>query len=372
MENELCIIKINDEEISDIYPNILGVEVEDDHKLAAIFKIKLAIQLQADGNWRYLDEEDLNLWNKVEISAGFPDNVIKVMTGYITHLKPYFAQQITDSYLEVSGMDASVLMDREEKLKSWPNRKDSDIASEIFSDYGLTPEVEDTEVIHDEAVSTIIQRESDIKFLKRLAQRNGYECFVQNSTGYFQRPLLNESPQPVLAAHFGNETNLSFFQAEVNTLSPTIVEMSQIDSMTKEIRSVTIDSMEQRQLGQTLSSELIPSGVEPTRRYVRHAVAASQQEMEYLCQALYDEAEWLLEGEGKIISNLYQNVLSARGLVTIKGVGRTYSGTYYVTNVRHIFSQDGYTQHFKVRKNALSPDGTEDFGSGGSLMSGVV
>lgn len=372
MENEICLIKINDEEIPDIYEDILNVEVEDDHKLAASFKIKLAIQLQSDGTWTYLDDENLKAWNKVEISAGFPDNTVKVITGYITHLKPYFAQQITDSYLEVWGMDESVLMDREEKLKDWPSRKDSDIASGIFADYGLTPEVEDTGVIHEEILSTVIQRESDIKFLKRLAERNGYECFVQNGTGYFRKPVLNEPSQKVLAIHFGDETNLSSFQVEVNTLQPTVVEMYQIDSMTKEIRNVRVDSMEQRQLGQTLGSELIPSGVEPTKLYINRTVTTGQPEIEALCQALHDESEWLMEGEGEITSTLYQDVLRARSLVTIKGVGETYSGIYYVTNVQHIFSQDGYTQHFKVRKNALSPDGTEDFGAGGSLLSGIV
>ena len=35
-------------------------------------------------------------------------------------------------------MDASVLMDRVEVLKDWPNRKDSDIAQEIFDTYGLS------------------------------------------------------------------------------------------------------------------------------------------------------------------------------------------------------------------------------------------
>ena len=80
-------------------------------------------------------------------------------------------------------MDGSVLMDREEKLKDWPNKKDSDIAAEIFNLHGFTPEVEDTEVIHDEAVSTVIQRETDIQFLNRLALRNGFECYVEGTTG---------------------------------------------------------------------------------------------------------------------------------------------------------------------------------------------
>ena len=39
----------------------------------------------------------------------------------------------------------------------------------MFQTHGLTPKVEDTDVVHDEEVSTIIQRETDIRFLKRLA-----------------------------------------------------------------------------------------------------------------------------------------------------------------------------------------------------------
>ncbi len=374
MENEVCIIKINDEEISEMYPDILSVEVEDDLQLASSFKIKFVIQLQKDGTWTYLDDERLALWNKVEIAAGFPDDVVDVMAGYITRLNPYCSSESPKCcYLEVQGMDGSVLMDREEKLKDWPNRKDSDIAREIFSDHGLTPEVEDTGVVHDEAVSTIIQRESDIKFLKRLARRNGYECFVKGNTSYFRKPILiGVSSQKVLAMHFGDETNLCSFQAEINALQPTIVEMSQIDRLTKEVRNVRVDTIGQRQLGEVSSKALLPTGIQPRRLYIRQNVVTSQQEMQTLCETLYDEAGWLMQGEGTIISSLYQNVLRTRELVTIKGVGKTYSGVYYVTQVRHVFDSKGYIQHFKVRKNALAPDGTEEFGSGGSLMSGVV
>ncbi len=116
-------------------------------------------------------------------------------------------------------MDASVLMDREEKLKDWPNKKDSDIASEIIASYGLTPEVDDTEVIHDEALSTIIQRESDMQFLKRLALRNGFACHVQGDTAFFKKPLLDDPPQPVLSVHFGSETTVNRLSLTVNALS---------------------------------------------------------------------------------------------------------------------------------------------------------
>src|SRR5262249_6400654 len=152
----------------------------------------------ADGTWTHVDDDRLTIWKQVEISAGLDDDAQPLLKGYITHVRPIFGAGLDDSHLEIWGMDASVLMDREDKLKDWPSKKDSDVASEIFDTYGLTPQVEDTGIVHDEQVSTIIQRETDIQFLKRLALRNGYECFVDGDTGYFRTPQLSATTQPVL------------------------------------------------------------------------------------------------------------------------------------------------------------------------------
>ena len=368
MENEICLIKINEEEHTDLYSDVVSIEVEDDEELAGAFNIRLAIRLQKDGEWTWIDDERLSLWNKVSISAGFADNVVEVITGYISQLKPYFDAELCQCYLDIKGMDGSVLMNTEEKLKDLPNKKDSDIATEIFSDYGFTPEVQDTEVIHEEVISTIIQRETDIQFLKRLAKRNGYECFVQNNTAYFRPPQLSGKPQKILALQFGTETNLSYFKTEINALRPTKVEMHQLDLLTKENRDVMVDSTEQKRLGMTSATGLYSSEVEPANFFVKHAKTNSQPAMQALCQGLYDEAEWIIEGEGEIAGSVYKDVLKARKLVTIKGVGKTYSGIYYVTKVKHVFTDSGYTQNFRVKRNALNPEGSEDFGTGGSLI----
>jgi hypothetical protein len=52
-------------------------------------------------------------------------------------------------------------------------------------------------------------------------------------------------------------------------------------------------------------------------------------------------------------------------------VGELFSGTYYITYVKHLFKTDKYTQHFKARRNALAPSGDEDFGGGSSLLGGL-
>lgn len=371
MKNEICIIKINDKEHDDLYPDIVSIEVEDDEDLAGVFNIRLAIQLQKDGTWTWVDDERLNPWNRMSISAGFADNVVEVISGYITQIRPCFDDELSQCYLDVKGMDNSVLMSTEEKLKDWPNRKDSDIASEIFTGYGLNTKVEDTEIVHEETVSTIIQRETDIQFLKRLAQRNGFECFVCNNTGYFRPPQLIGSTQKVLAIQFGPESNLSHFTVEVNALNPTHVEMHRLDLLTREDRDVTVETPQQTRLGLNGASELYAAGVKPAKTFLKNTMVNGQPAMQALCQGLYHDAEWMVHGEGEIVGSFYQDVLKARELVTIKGIGKTYSGVYYVTKVKHAFTDKGYSQSFSVKRNALNPDKSEDFGAGGSLAGSI-
>jgi phage protein D len=259
-------------------------------------------------------------------------------------------------------------MDREEKLKDWPNKKDSDIASEIFNLYGFTPDVEDTEVIHDEAVSTIIQRETDMQFLKRLALRNGFKCFIEGTTGYFRTPQVDATPQPVLAVHFGGETNIDRFSVEVNALTPANVAMFQVDRTNKEILDEAVETSQQTVLGATNAAGLLAVGIDPGQVYIGMNAATGNPEMAALCQGLFHEGEWFVTGEGEIAANQYGHVLKPRGTVTIKGVGETYSGVYYVSHVTHSFTSDGYAQSFRVKRNAIMPTGSEDFSASSGLF----
>lgn len=364
-------ISIEDEAAPDLFLSLLEMDVEEDHRMAASFRIKVAITRQDDGLWTLLEDERIKPWAKVTISVNVSDEEQEIVSGYITQLKPHIAPDENSSYLEIWGMDSSCLMSLEEKIKAWPNMSDSDIAGQIFAEYNLTPEVDDTSVIHDEAIATIIQRDTDIQFLKRLARRNGFECFVNGDTGFFRKPVLDAEPLPFLAAHFGCETNLVSFEAKLNSFRPTKVEMHQIDTVAKQVQDALVEAGEQELLGRDRAESVaVPNGIVP-RLQVRQAVAVNQPEMENLCRALFDEAEWLIEANGEIETVLYGAVLRAKSLVPIKGVGEVFSGTYYITNVKHSFKPDNYSQHFKARRNALAPSGAEDFG-GDSLLGGLL
>ena len=372
MPHETFTLKVNDEEIDELYHDLIRLEVELAGELASMFRLHLQLVQQADGTWPYVDDERLDVWKPVTIEAGFGDESEELLRGYITHLLPHFDPDPATCTLEVWGMDSSVLMDREEKLKDWPDKRDSDIASEIFGQYGLAAEVEDTTVVHDQAVSTIIQRESDIQFLRRLARRNGYECYVQGESGYFRPPQLDATPQPLLAAHFGDETTLLRFDIEVDALAPVNVAAAQLDRTSKEVVEAQSEASQQSALGASDAASLLGSGIDPALVILDRVAATGAEEMAALTQGLYHAAEWFVTGEGEIDATEYGHVLMPHQTVTIKGIGERYSGVYYVTHVTHVLTPASYVQRFRTQRNALMPTGDEKFGADEGLLGGLL
>ncbi len=368
MKYESLYIEIDGQEAEDFYPDLLSLEVELDCCMAAMFRLRLPLNAEPDGSWSFLDDERLVPWKEVTVKAGFEGDMEELIVGYITHINPVFEPDTNGNYIDIWGMDGSVRMDRDEKLKDWPNKKDSDIATEILSGYGFTPEVEDTQIVHDEAVSTIIQRETDMRFLRRLALRNGFKCYVEGTDAYFRQPPMDTPPQPILAYAFEDQSNLKRISIRVNVLQPADTAMFQVDRLNKEILSATVESSQLPLLGETDAKGFLPSNVEPAKVFVSTNAVTGQPEMEALCQSSYHHAEWFVVAEGEIAVNIYGHILKVREPVTIKGVGETYSGMYFVAHVTHSFTAGAYSQTFKCKRNALKPMGAEDFAAASELF----
>ncbi len=129
MECERFALETLDGEIDLPKTDLISLEVELDNELASMFRLRLAIRQQRDGSWTYLDEERFRPWMPMRITGGFDTGTEELLSGYITHVKPDFPRNAPHSTLEIWGMDGSVLMDREEKLRAWPNYKDNVIAA---------------------------------------------------------------------------------------------------------------------------------------------------------------------------------------------------------------------------------------------------
>ncbi len=368
MIREICSIAINGRPQADLVPDIFEVEVEEHVDAADVFRVRVAVAVKNDGTWTHLDDDRFVVWNRLSIVAGYPDDNDTIIDGYITHIHAYLsATGAEDMYIEVAGMDASALMDLEEKQLAWPNKKDSEIAQQIFSSFGLSSVVEDTTLVHDERVATILQSESDIRFLRRLAARNGFECFIQGGKGFFRSPNFQDPPQKVLAIQFGQETNLSSLQLYVDGTPPTSLEIRRIDPVAKQENREKLGNVPRRRIGARTLNDLrasLPDG----KRLIKQRPAAGTEEMQGELRAGYEAAGEFVTVSGEIDSRAYRAVLRAKKLVTIKGAGATYSGLYYVTRARHLFTNEQYIQSFEGYRNGVGLTGAERFAAPSSLL----
>lgn len=368
MIRELVTLSINGARQDDLLADIAELEIEEHVESTDVFRVRIAVTVQADGTWRHLDDARLAVWNRLAIHAGYPDDHDTLIDGFITHVNVALSGSgAEDSFVELTGGDASVAMDLEDKQVAWANKRDSDIAREIFASYGLAREVEDTQLLHDDRVATILQAETDIRFLQRLAARNGFECFVRGNTGYFRSPDLQTPPQKPLAVQFGAETNVTSLRLELDATPATQVELRRVDPFAKTVDRVVLGALPERPLGRrTLAALRGPTRT--GRRLLRQQPAIAKQELLARARAGYEGARQLVVASGDVDGRAYGAVLRAKRVVTIKGVGANHSGTYYVTRVRHAFSPDAYVQRFEARRNALGVLGTESFAAPPSLI----
>lgn len=352
---------------------IQHLEVEDHADLADMVRLSVAISVR-DGcsSWNVVDEDVFKRLTKLRINVNVGSGKTEpLIEAYVTETNADFANQPGQSILNVVAMEPTVKMNLKENVQPWPSMADSDIAEQIFDNYKFEPVVDPTQPTRDEIDHTEMQRGTDIQFLQALAQRNGYECYVELNPetgkveGHFHAPRLQQPPQGVLSVNLGTATNVNSFHARFDMLKPATVSSANVDIHSKEGQSGESDSLADKALG---STSTVPS--DDARQVLLSGTGLSDSgELQTASQALVDRSSWAITADGEVSTISYGDVLRAKRPVLVRGAGRQFSGIYYVERVLHTFSGDGYTQQFSLRRNASGLLGSEDFVDDGALPS---
>jgi phage protein D len=355
---------------SDLLGAIKQIEVEDHASMADMLRLRFAVAVKEDGSgWTLLDDRLfkrlVNLRVSVTIGSGA---AIPLIDAYGIDVDASFSSEPEGSLLTVTAMDPTVLMHLDEKVKPWPNMKDSDVASAIFSDgsYRLTPVVEATKWSRQENDHTLIQRGTDMQFLRALAERNGYECYVELNDagqleGHFHPPRHDGPAQGTLTVNMGSATNVNRFRMRFDMLGPTTAKATTVDPADASDQQADADQATQADgMGATPT---VPTD-RPRKVLLSGLGMAQAGEVERYAQAVVDRSSWSIIAEGEVNTLAYGGVLRAKRPVLVRGIGREFSGRYYVERVLHAIAGDGsYVQRFTLRRNATGLDGSEAFGS---------
>jgi hypothetical protein len=287
--------------------------------------------------------------------------------GYVLSHKVHLETGNANSTLAVWGQDASWLMNLEEKVKEWTDVTDADVANAIFGDYGITPADDnqsDDSPAHTEQGHSLMQRGSDIQFLRTLARRNGKVCRVTcadkpgQRTGYFAKPKLDGDPAAVLSLNDPQNWSVSALDLAWDATQPTAVKARQ--ALFSDTNGATADTSDAGL--KLLGDRGLADFTGKPMTVLLTAPVDSAGELTLRAASLLRESAWFVRCQGEADVARLGVVLRAGAVVRLDGIGALHSGSYLVWSVRHTITPEAHTMRFVLVRNAV---GAASGGGGG-------
>ena len=346
-----CHVKVAGKSIVDeLYLELTSVQV--DNTLVGADRFSFVINNGFDVSRRefLLAQEQtlprfLRLGSPVEIRMGYGDRskLDLMLTGIVTELQTSFPSSGLPQ-LTVSGFDHSYCLTKGTGSKSWSNKKDSDVVRDIARDYNLNPKVEDTKVVRPAIVRS---QESAEQFVEKLAQRNGFEFFVNDKKELFFRKPANDKTG-IIKLEWGR--GLLTFSPEIRLSDQvTEVEVHGWNIQTKQPIVGRASSGDEPGRDARRSSgaeylERVCNRREGTLR-VREPVFSQQEADQHARAILKRRSQGFVGGRGE---SLGIPELKANVNIELGGLGEFFNTTFYVTNTTHTVNSSGYRTSFQV------------------------
>jgi len=358
----------------DLHDAISSLEVEENLDLPDAIQLGITVNRTRAGELNFPSDPRLRPYANVAVVATPEGGATEcIFDGFLLSHKLHLQSGVTAATLQVWGQDASWLMNLEEKVKEWPDVTDGAVANSIFRDYGIAPSKDNTEddlVSHTEDGHTLMQRGTDLGFLRGLARRNGKFCRVActdtpgRRTGFFSKPKLDGNPTAVISLNDPVKPTVESLDLEWDVARPTTVTASQAlfndatpAGVTAEATSSGLEPLDEQDLADFAGEEM---------SVLLTAPVDTAGELALRAQSVLREEGWFVRCQGAVDSARIGRVLRVNTVVHLIGLGSLYSGSYLVWSVRHSISSDAHRMRFVLYRNAMGPSLT------GGLTGGFV
>jgi len=255
------------------------------------------------------------------------------------------------STLVVTGEDISLKLDLEDKNETHPDQADSDIVTAILGQYAdcdLVQVVTPTDDRPQENQRITTQQGTDLAFIQELARRNGFVFYVEPrafraNTAYWGLQDFTSPPQPALSLNMGPETNVESLSFSFNALGPATPRITIVEPNSRTAIPIPVPS--------ALRPPLSREPADSLRQTVpRNTANLDQTQAVLAAVATSSQSADAVTGSGQLDAVRYGQVLRARRLVDVRGVGASYSGRYYVKQVTHRLKRGEYKQSFSLSR----------------------
>jgi Bacteriophage probable baseplate hub protein len=330
---------------ADMHYLISSVVVDDSLAVPGMFSMEIISTADQDDANQWIDDALFSVGNIMEVKLGYGDDIETLIIGEVTALEPEFAFDRLP-LLTVRGYDRRHRLQRGRKTRTFLQQKDSDIASKIAREAGLSAATIDSSVTHDYVIQA---NQTDLDFLHERARRIQYEVVVYDKELSF-RPVQNDKSEVLTLTmddhllEFSPRLSTAGQVSEVSVRGWNPKERKEIVSQAQAGGEVTMGG---KQSGPKMSTAAFGS----TTNVVSEQPLMTQAEGDQIATAVLNrKALTLIEGEGLCLG---RTDLRAGKVIKIDGVGQRFGGQYYVTTATHLYtSSGGYRTRFQVRRNA--------------------
>ena len=295
---------------------------------------------------KWIDDDLFREGNPIEILMGYESTVASLFKGEITALEPAFHEREPPIFT-VRGHDKRHRLIRQRRTRTFMNMKDSEIADRVAREAGLGSDVESTSVKN----AYVIQRnQTDFEFLLERAQRIGYEVFVEDNTLHFRSRGIDTKEVIRLRRDL-----------ELLEFLPRLSSMGQVSEVVvrgwdpggkKEIVARSKSGRKDTTMGGSTSGpRAVQQSFGDDKSVTVDMPVHTQEDADDFAKGLFSEmALGYIRAEGICIG---EPTLRAGKNVQVEGIGRRFSGLYYVTSVVHKYTaKSGYRTEFAARRNA--------------------
>ena len=328
-----------------------SAEVTNDSEAGDGFQLVFKVQKDRSLDYALLRSAAVAPGNRVVIAVLMGALPEVLIDGIIEHHQVR-TDAATGATLTVTGKDVSSVLDLEEKNERYPNQPDFVIATRIllgYPQYGLLPDVRPTSDVPIMVDRIPRQQETDLAFIRRLAERNGFIFYIEPVTlgvnrAYFGPETRASLPQPALTQNMGASDNVDSLSFAHDALEAVGAQGVFVEPFFK--LSLPIPALP------TLKLPPLAASPAPARRTVKLRTTAKQNPATAATSALAAtmNAADSVTGEGELDAARYGRVLRSRRLVGVRGAGLSYDGLWYVRAVTHQVAVGRYTQRFRISR----------------------
>jgi phage protein D len=254
------------------------------------------------------------------------------------------------SYVEVQGSDRCVELDRAVREQAWTQARASDAVTSIFAEAGLVPDVEGTDAAFSEKTHMLAQRDTDLRFVRRLARRYGYLFWITSAvagdTAHFRKPKLDGAPAATLSLSSLPPT-MRALEVTWDVERPTSTLARGVDLANKATLDGGAPESPLTALGKKGLAALAPG----RREALVVAPADTATDLRARSDAALIEASWFVRGRATVLLTDVGVPLRAHTIVQVDGAGMTHSGRWFVSAVRHIIDATGHVMEVELVRN---------------------